>query len=419
MAPDQSLESVPRISRLEQLAGFATDAALSVACYLAAYRLRFQTPELANFLPTVFRALPIVAASQIVALLASGVYAHREGRRWLPRLVGAVFTGTTLGAAVVYVTYGYQGLSRLSFAIDALLLILTAFGWRSGVGLWRLGRVARASRTADGALEDRAARTSVSEGLLGILRHRELLKNLVLRELKLKYRGSVFGFMWSLVNPLVMITVYAVAFRYILQIRTEGFVFLLLLGILAWTLFANSAGMSTGAIVDSGGLIRSVFFPRAILPVATVLFNLAQYLLTVVVFLPLMLIVYRVPPSGPMLLFPVFLGLQVLFTMGVALALAAGTAFFRDVRHILEIALSIMFWTTPIVYEFRNLPEVVKTLIVLSPMSPFVVAYQQIFFYHEWPGLTIWLAAVTYASAGFVGGAALFAACEDRFAEQV
>ena len=124
------------------------------------------------------------------------------------------------------------------------------------------------------------------------------------------------------------------------------------------------------------------------------LFNLAQYLLTVSVFLPAMMIWYRVPLAAPMLLFPVFLALQVVFTIGVALILATATAFFRDVRHLLEVALAMLFWTTPIVYELRQVPERFRLLILLSPMSSFVVAYQQMFFYREWPDATVWLVAV-------------------------
>ena len=108
----------------------------------------------------------------------------------------------------------------------------------------------------------------------------------------------MFGFLWSLANPLLMIVVYTVAFTYILRIRSEGFVFYLMLGLLSWTFFASSAAMSTGAIVDNAGLLKSVLFPRAILPIGTVLFNLAQYLLTVSVFLPVMMIWYRVAAVG-------------------------------------------------------------------------------------------------------------------------
>src|SRR5215467_14921554 len=148
---------------------------------------------------------------------------------------------------------------------------------------------------------------SLATTLAGVVRYRTLLRKLVLKDLKLKYRGSVLGFLWSLVNPLIMIAVYYTAFTYILHNRTEGFVFLVMLGILAWTFFSTSAMMSTSSIADNGSLLKSVFFPRAILPIATVLFNFAQYLLMAAVFLPLMLIVFRITPAPPMLAYPIFL----------------------------------------------------------------------------------------------------------------
>ena len=151
-----------------------------------------------------------------------------------------------VGALLVWLVHGFQGVSRISFAVDALLLALLTFGWRGGVGLARVARAAREERASGHDMEDRTAPPSVSAGLLGIFRYRELLRNLVLRDIKLKYRGSVFGFFWSLANPLLMIITYTIAFSYILQVRTEGFVFNLLLGLLNWTFFASSAMMSTG-----------------------------------------------------------------------------------------------------------------------------------------------------------------------------
>jgi lipopolysaccharide transport system permease protein len=260
---------------------------------------------------------------------------------------------------------------------------------------------------------------SFGQTLAGLIRYRALLTNLVVKDLKLKYRGSILGFVWSLANPLLMIGIYTIAFKYILRIRTEGFVFYLMLGILAWTFFVNSMMMAAGAIVDNGGLVKSVFFPRAILPVATVLFNFAQYLLTLLVFLPLMLAVYRVPPSWQMLLYPVFLALQMLFTIGMALLIATGTAFFRDIRHFLEIALAALFWLTPIVYTFDQIPERLRASLLFSPMAPFIVAYQKIFFYREWPGLQIWLVAIAYAGAAFVVGMAVILRQEDKLSERV
>jgi ABC-2 type transport system permease protein len=260
---------------------------------------------------------------------------------------------------------------------------------------------------------------SLRRTISGLRRYGHLLRNLVLKDLKLKYRGSVIGFLWSLANPVLMGVVYTVAFRSILQIRSEGFVFYLMLGLLAWTFFASSAAMSTGAIVDNGGLVKSVWFPRAILPTATVLFNLTQYLLSVSVILPLMLIYYRVAPEAPMLLFPVFVSLQVLFTIGVALILATSAAFLRDVRHLVEIAVTILFWMTPIVYELGQLSTPLRRVIFLSPMSPYVAAYQQIFYYRHWPDAVVWLTTILYAAAALGLGLWMIVRNEDSFAERV
>ena len=413
----------PRDPLIEQpvlrLTALAADAALAVLCYFAAYSLRFDSSDLARFLPGAARTVPFIAVSQIAALLAFRAYTYRQGRRWLPRLLAGICAGTAFGVVAVRLVYGFQGVSRISFAVDALLLALAAFGWRAIVGLARLARVARDERASGDDMEDRTAPPSVSAGLLGIVRYRELLRNLVLRDTKLKYRGSVFGFFWSLANPLLMVFTYTVAFRYILGVRTPGFIFNLLLGILSWTFFANSALMSTGSVVEAGALIKSVAFPRAILPVATVLFNLVQFLLTITVFLPIALLVFGFAPTPAVLLFPALLALQILFTIGVALALATLTAFFRDVRHLMEIGIGILFWTTPILYSYDRLPELLRLPILLSPMSSFIVAYQQIFSQGRVPDLAVWLAAGSYAAGMFVLGASLFVNAEDRLAEQV
>src|SRR6185503_15885689 len=247
------------------------------------------------------------------------------------RVIGGIVAGTTAALGAVGLTLGFEGVSRSAFVADAIFMTIAAIGWR-GVWVLRLRAQLRlALRSSDGELIDHATDLTTLRGMgRSLYRYRELLRNLVVKDLKLKYRGSVFGFLWSLANPLLMVVVYTVAFTFILQVRSAGFVFYLLLGMLSWTFFSNSATMSTGAVIDNAGLLKSVRFPRAILPIATVLFNLAQYLLTVSVFLPAMMLWYRVTPAAPMALFPVFLALQVLFTVGIALLLATATAFFRD-----------------------------------------------------------------------------------------
>lgn len=395
------------------------DALLAAAAHLVAYWVRFYGDRLDQFLPGARSTLPFVVGAQIAALLAVGAYMRRPRIDWLLRVVVGIAAGTVIAFAAVASTTGFEGVSRGAFAADAVLLTVGALGWR-GIWVLRARRRLRGVPAAEDGLIDRSAEmSSLGGGVRSLVQYRELLKNLVLKDLKLKYRGSVFGFLWSLLNPLLMTIVYTIAFTFIMRVQTEAFVFYLMIGVLAWTFFANSASMATAAIVDNSGLLKSVRFPRAILPVETVLFNLAQYLLTVSVFVPAMLIWYRVPPTPTMLLFPVFLALQVVFTIGVALFLATATAFFRDVRHLLEVALQVLFWTTPILYELKQVPDRIQLLILLSPVSPFIVAYHQIFYYGEWPGATIWVMAAVHATGAFFIGALLFMAFEDGFTEQV
>jgi len=360
--------------------------------------------------------MPVVIVVQLATLASLGAYTPRPRLDWLARVIGGVAIGTALAALLLAVTEGLEGVSRLAFVADATLLSTIAVGWR---GIWVLRHRPRITASLPSAdLVDPAAEmTTIRSVVASLYSYRELIKNLVLKDLKLKYRGSVFGFLWSLANPLLMVVVYTIAFTLILRVRSEGFVFFLMLGQLSWTFFASSAMMSTGAIVDNAGLVKSVRFPRAILPIGTVLFNLAQFLLTASVIVPVMMLWYHRGPSAPLVVFPVILALQTAFTIGLALILATTTAFFRDVRHLLEIALAVLFWTTPIVYRLNDVPEGLRLLILLSPMSPFVVAYQTMFFNQQWPAATVWLVASTYALGAFVVGAILFLAFEDRFTE--
>jgi len=401
------------------LLGVFLDALLGVSAYIASYWLRFDSERLAAFLPLAWSTVPLVVGAQILALGTLQAYAPRPKASWLSRVVAGIVLGTGGAAALLWVAVGLQGMSRMAFAADALLLSVAAIGWR---GVWVLRARVRAralARASVAELVDRADEMTLGTVLVSLYRYRSLLKALVLKDLKLKYRGSVFGFLWSLANPLLMIVVYTLAFTFILGMRTKMFAFYLMLGQLAWAFFASSMMMSTASIVDNSGLLRTVVFPRAILPIATVLFNFAQYLLTIAVFLPLMFAWYRIPLVEPMLLFPVVLVLHVAFTIGIALILATITVFFRDVRHLVEVALAVLFWLTPIVYELDRVPERLRLLILLSPMSPFVVAYQKLLFFREWPEATVCLVAVTYAVGAFVAGVALVLAFEDRLTEQL
>jgi hypothetical protein len=195
------------------------DVLLGVGAYLASYWLRFESERLAHFLPAALSSVPLVVGAQVAALFAIGAYVPRPRASWLSRVIVGVVIGTATSALLIRAALGFEGISRMAFVADALLFSIAAIGWR---GVWVLGARAqarRAARASKAELVDRAEEMTLVSVLMALYRYRGLLRALVLKDLKLKYRGSMFGFLWSLANPLRMIVVYTIAFTFILGIR--------------------------------------------------------------------------------------------------------------------------------------------------------------------------------------------------------
>jgi lipopolysaccharide transport system permease protein len=243
--------------------------------------------------------------------------------------------------------------------------------------------------------------------LADTLRYRDLLFNLVGTELKVKYRGSALGFLWSLLHPLAMIVVYSVAFRYIIRIQIDRFPVFLIAGLLPWTFFASSASASTISLMNNATLLKKVYFPREIIPVATVLFNLAQMLLALVVFLPSLLVVSGGLP-WTLAFYPVVVALQAVFVVGVALALSALTVLFRDLRHLTDVGLAMLFWLTPVVYARTMVPPQIHALYALNPMTAFVTAYQAIAYWGRPPAPADVAAMAAWAIVAMAVGWSIF-----------
>ncbi len=163
--------------------------------------------------------------------------------------------------------------------------------------------------------------------VIQLLRYRTLVRNLVFKDLQLKYRDSVLGVVWSLLNPLLLLVVYTVAFKFILRVQTENYTYFLLAGLLPWNFFSSSLIASTQAITGNANLIKKVYFPRETLPIATVLFTFSQLLLALSVFLPALLLVSGVQLHWTAILFLPLLLFHVLFTLGLAFVLATCTVF--------------------------------------------------------------------------------------------
>lgn len=257
-----------------------------------------------------------------------------------------------------------------------------------------------------------------------LVRYRGLVQSLVVRELKARYRGSVLGFFWSFINPLLLLLVYTFVFSVVLPgthpREIEPYALFLFCGLLPWTWFSSSLNESAGVLISGGNLIKKVLFPAEVLPIVTVLANMVHFFFGLPI-LALFLVYYDAPLQfGELLWFPVVVFVQMLLTLGFALFLSALTVHFRDIRDILSNLLTFWFFATPIIYPMTMAPGMGKTLLNLNPFTHIAVSYQEILFYEGDFGHWKWLLALGAASVVlFLAGYFIFDRLRDSFAEEV
>jgi ABC-type polysaccharide/polyol phosphate export permease len=257
-----------------------------------------------------------------------------------------------------------------------------------------------------------------------LVRYRGLIQSLVARELKARYRGSVLGFLWSFINPLLLLGVYSFVFTTIMPNRVEGvqpYALFMLSGILPWTWFSASLTEASGSLIAGGNLIKKVLFPAEVLPIVTVLANMVHFFLALPIAIGVMVVFHRGPDAAGLVWFPVVVLVQLIFTIGLSLALAALTVHFRDIRDILANVLMLWFFSTPIIYPwFQAEAGPFRGLFNLNPFTHLAVSYQEILFFPGPFDHWRWLVALAVGSAGvFLAGYWLFDRLRDSFAEVV
>lgn len=223
-----------------------------------------------------------------------------------------------------------------------------------------------------------------------LLRYRELIENLVMRDLKVRYKGSVLGFLWSLLNPLLLMGVFTVVFTLLApNAAIPKFPAFLLCALLPWNFFSSSMVGAVNSIVGNGHLIKKVYFPREILPISVVMSSFANFVLALPV-LFLFLALFRIPFTVWLVYLPVIMAVQVVFVIGVALLLATLNVYYRDTAVILEVLLQAWFFLTPIFYPAEIVPEwrtilgialpVRRLTYILNPMASIVASYRSVLY---------------------------------------
>lgn len=248
--------------------------------------------------------------------------------------------------------------------------------------------------------------------LKDLITRRELLKNLIIRNLKIRYKGSILGFFWSLLDPLFMMLVYLL---FIKLMRFSIELPVLLVGVIAWQFFTMCANDSVNIITGSTNLVKKVYFPRIILPLAMVVANLINFLLSIGV-LVIILIFLKVPISLALGWFPIIVLFQFIFCLGISLMLCTSNVFFRDTEHLMGVIMMTWFFLTPIIYPVSKVPERFMSLYFLNPMAGLITFYRYIFLGKELP--QIGLSFITII-AFFIMGIFIFSRFQKYFADEL
>ena len=216
-----------------------------------------------------------------------------------------------------------------------------------------------------------------------IKRNFEYYKDLVLilieKELKVRYKNSVLGYFWSIANPLAFAFVFYIIFQVIMKVQKEQYVIFLLAGLFPWQWFSNSINASPMILFGNASIIKKLSFPKNIIPLATVLNDMIHFILSIPIIILFLFIYHKTPSLSWFYGIPMLLGIQFLIIYGISLIVSSLNLFFRDLERLVNIAVTILFYFTPIIYSEAMIPEKYRHLIYFNPFAPIMISWRDLF----------------------------------------
>ena len=248
--------------------------------------------------------------------------------------------------------------------------------------------------------------------------YREMIYMLVRRDLRGKYKGSVLGFAWTFINPLLQLAVYTMVFSVVMRVNKENYHIFLFVALIPWLAMANSVTGGSTCVIGQQNLVTKIHFPRQVLPITTVTTNFVNMLLCMVVVLAVCGFTIGLNLAVLWYLIPVIL-VEYALAMGIAFLVSGLTVYFRDLEHILGIFVMAWQFLSPVMYDVEMVPESFRGLFLLNPMTPVLTAYRQILYEKVAPDLSTMFSAVGMAVLFLVVGWFAFQRLDRHFAEEL
>ncbi len=251
-----------------------------------------------------------------------------------------------------------------------------------------------------------------------LYQYRELLKTNVQKEIRGKYKGSFLGVLWSFLNPLLMVLVYALVFPYIMRTNVDNYLIFLIVAVIPWNFFTTCITTGCNCVWINGGIIKKVYFPREILPVSVIAAGLINFLISCLIIL-IFLLFGGVGFSLQLLWLPLIAIIQSMFSLGLLFILSAINVYVRDVEYLVGFLLNLLFYATPILYTAEMFPQKIRWVLYLNPMTHLIDAYRSIFYYQTTPNLFSLLYISLLSILILILGYMIFRKLEKGFAEEV
>jgi lipopolysaccharide transport system permease protein len=222
-------------------------------------------------------------------------------------------------------------------------------------------------------------------------RKKYLLWLLTKKEITLKYKRTVLGILWSLINPLLFAFVLVIAFKIFMRIKMENYTFFFLSALFPWNWFSASVTMSTGTLIGNVSLIKKIRFPRHFLVLSTILAQLVNLIFALPIIIGFSYFYGKGPGVNWLITIPILIVGQFIVTTGICLVISMVNAYFRDMEYIIGVVISLLFWMTPIVYPLKVIPETYQIYLVLNPLTYLITAWREIFMsnYIDWRSIGI------------------------------
>ncbi len=247
--------------------------------------------------------------------------------------------------------------------------------------------------------------------------YREMIFSLVRRDIKGRYKGSVLGFLWTFLNPLLQLGVYTLVFSVILKGGIEDYYLFLFVALVPWIFFQTSVSGGATCIWDQQDLVKKIYFPREVLPLSYVVSQFVNMLLSLVVVFGVLLFSGKGVNWLALLYLPLIMAVEFLLALSIAMVVSGLTVYLRDIQYMLNIIMMAWQFLTPIMYSVELVPDELMPVFMANPMTPVIIAYRDILYYQRVPEITTIIHAVIMGVGILILGIYIFSKLKRRFAE--